>query len=817
MAVRPEEIASIIRQQIEGFEAGVVSADVGTVVEAADGIARIHGLSGALAGELLEFPHRDAQGNPIMGMALNLEEEIVGAVILGAYEAIEEGDEVRTTGRVSDVSVGEALIGRVVNALGDAIDGKGPLNTTERRPVERIAPNVVTRQSVDTPVQTGVKAIDAMIPIGRGQRELIIGDRQTGKSAIAIDTIINQKGGDLICVYVAIGQKQAKVAQVAATLEEHGALEHTVIVAANASDSAAQQYIAPYSGCAIAEYLMEQGKDTLIVYDDLSKHAWAYRQVSLLLRRPPGREAYPGDVFYLHSRLLERSAKLNAEHGGGSMTALPIIETQAGDVSAYIPTNVISITDGQIFLESDLFNAGQRPRRQRRRLRQPRRRRRPAQGHARRRRPAAPRHGAVPRPAGLRPVRHRRPGRHHPPPAGARPPPQRTPGPGRERALAPRPPGRRDLGRQQGLPGRRCREQGRRLRESLPQLPGQQPPGDRRRDRLHRRPHRRHSGPAHQGARRLQSVRALLGTPRRHRGATPRPMATIREIRRRIRSVESTAKITNALQLVAASKMRRAQQRALAARPYAERMRTVLGNLADAHVGAEGDADGASHPLMQQREIRETAVILITPDRGLAGGLISNLQRHAGEIVLSPDRVGDVSMIPIGRKGRDYYSRFDVPFRAEFTQIGDYPSLAQTRPISRVAIDDYIAGAVDQVLLVYAQFVSTANQKPITVQVLPVQPPASDAPAQEVQYIFEPSPQAVLEELLPRYVEIQVYQAILEAAASEQFARMVAMKNATDAANEMVEDLTLDYNKARQNQITAELLDIAGGVEALAG
>ena len=294
-------------------------------------------------------------------------------------------------------------------------------------------------------------------------------------------------------------------------------------------------------------------------------------------------------------------------------------------------------------------------------------------------------------------------------------------------------------------------------------------------------------------------------------------MATIREIRRRIRSVESTAKITNALQLVAASKMRRAQQRALAARPYAERMRTVLGNLADAHVGAEGDADGASHPLMQQREIRETAVILITPDRGLAGGLISNLQRHAGEIVLSPDRVGDVSMIPIGRKGRDYYSRFDVPFRAEFTQIGDYPSLAQTRPISRVAIDDYIAGAVDQVLLVYAQFVSTANQKPITVQVLPVQPPASDAPAQEVQYIFEPSPQAVLEELLPRYVEMQVYQAILEAAASEQSARMVAMKNATDAANEMVEDLTLDYNKARQNQITAELLDIAGGVEALAG
>ena len=361
MAVRPEEIASIIRQQIEGFEAGVVAADVGTVVAAADGIARIHGLAGALAGELLQFPHTDAQGNPIMGMALNLEEEIVGAIILGDYEQVEEGDEVRTTGRVADVPVGDALIGRVVNALGDAIDGRGPIRADERRPVERIAPNVVTRQSVDTPVQTGIKAVDSMIPIGRGQRELIIGDRQTGKSAIAIDTIINQKDGDLICVYVAIGQKQAKVAQVVDTFERHGAMAHTLVVAAGSSDSAAQQYIAPYAGCAMAEYFMEQGKDVLIVYDDLSKHAWAYRQVSLLLRRPPGREAYPGDVFYLHSRLLERSARLNAEHGGGSMTALPIIETQAGDVSAYIPTNVISITDGQIFLEADLFNAGQRP------------------------------------------------------------------------------------------------------------------------------------------------------------------------------------------------------------------------------------------------------------------------------------------------------------------------------------------------------------------------------------------------------------------------------------------------------------------------
>ena len=361
MAVRPEEIASIIRQQIEGFDTGAVAADTGTVVEAGDGIARIFGLAGALSGELLEFSRTDETGQPIIGMALNLEEDIVGAVVLGDYRPIEEGDEVRSTGRVAEVPVGDAMIGRVVNALGEAIDGKGPIASSQRRPIEQIAPNVVTRAGVNTPVQTGILAIDSQIPIGRGQRELIIGDRQTGKTAVAIDTIINQKGQDLLCVYVAIGQKQAKVAQVAGVLEKYGAMDHTVIVNASAAESAALQFMAPYAGVAIAEQFMAEGKDALIVYDDLSKHAWAYRQISLLLRRPPGREAYPGDVFYLHSRLLERAAKLNDAHGGGSITALPIIETQAGDVSAYIPTNVISITDGQIFLESDLFNAGQRP------------------------------------------------------------------------------------------------------------------------------------------------------------------------------------------------------------------------------------------------------------------------------------------------------------------------------------------------------------------------------------------------------------------------------------------------------------------------
>jgi F-type H+-transporting ATPase subunit alpha len=355
MATRGQDITSVIKRQIQEFGGSVTMVDVGTVVEVGDGIARIQGLSGARYTELVQFP------GDVMGIALNLEEDSVGVVIMGDDSHIKEGDEVRSTGRIVEVPVGEGLLGRVVDALGRPIDGKGAIKSEKSRAVERVAPNVVMRKSVATPVQTGIKAIDAMIPIGRGQRQLIIGDRSTGKSAIALDTIVNQKGGDLICIYVAIGQKASKVAQTVATLEAHGAMEHTIVVAANSAEPAALQYIAPYAGCAMGEEFMEQGKDALIIYDDLSKHAWAYRQISLLLRRPPGREAYPGDVFYLHSRLLERAAKLDDEFGGGSLTALPIIETQAGDVSGYIPTNVISITDGQIYLETDLFNAGIRP------------------------------------------------------------------------------------------------------------------------------------------------------------------------------------------------------------------------------------------------------------------------------------------------------------------------------------------------------------------------------------------------------------------------------------------------------------------------
>ncbi|MBU2535001.1 MAG: F0F1 ATP synthase subunit alpha [Chloroflexi bacterium] len=355
MSTKGQEIVSVLKEQIKQFGSTVAMVDVGTVIEVGDGIARIHGLTSAKYNELLEFP------NDVMGIALNLEEDSVAAIILGGYLKIKEGDEVRCTGRIAEVPVGEALIGRVVDPLGRPLDGKGLIKAERTRPVERVAPNVVLRRSVDTPVQTGIKAIDSMIPIGRGQRELIIGDRSTGKTAIAVDTIINQKDGDLTCIYVAIGQKVSKVARLVATLESHGAMEHTIVVMASASDSVALQYLAPYAGCAISEEFMEHGKDALVVYDDLTKHAWAYRQLSLLLRRPPGREAYPGDVFYLHSRLLERAAKYAPEYGGGSLTALPIIETQAGDLSAYVPTNVISITDGQMYLETDLFNAGIRP------------------------------------------------------------------------------------------------------------------------------------------------------------------------------------------------------------------------------------------------------------------------------------------------------------------------------------------------------------------------------------------------------------------------------------------------------------------------
>ena len=355
MAQSPQDIAALLRQRIQDLDPSTDAANVGTVVEAGDGIARIHGLSQALAGELVEFP------GSVLGMALNLEEDSVGAVLLGEFGHIREGDEVRATGRVAQVPVGEALLGRVVSAVGEPIDDRGPITTEEFDVIEKVAPGVTARANVDTPLQTGIRAIDSMIPIGRGQRELIIGDRQIGKTAVAIDTIINQRDTGVKCIYIAVGQKAGQVAQVRAVLEQHNSMDHTVIVAATASDPAGMQYIAPFVGCTIGEYFRDRGQDALVIYDDLTKHAWAYRQISLLLRRPPGREAYPGDIFYLHSRLLERAARMSEAEGGGSLTSLPIIETQEGDLTTYVPTNVISITDGQIYLEPSLFNAGNRP------------------------------------------------------------------------------------------------------------------------------------------------------------------------------------------------------------------------------------------------------------------------------------------------------------------------------------------------------------------------------------------------------------------------------------------------------------------------
>jgi len=355
MATTSSEITDIIRAQIKKFEGRAEAVDVGTVVEVGDGIARIQGLAGCMASELVDF------GHGVFGLAFNLEEDTVSAIVLGDYEEIKEGAEVRTTGRIIETPVGDEVVGRVVDPLGRPLDGKGAINAKGSKRMDVVAPGVIERQNVDTPVATGIKSIDAMFPIGRGQRELIIGDRQTGKTAVAIDTIINQKGKDLICIYVAIGQKESSVAKLVSTLEEHGAMDHTIVVIAGASDPATFQYLAPFAGCAMGEFFRDAGRDALIVYDDLTKHAWAYRQVSLLVRRPPGREAYPGDVFYLHSRLLERAARMNKSNGGGSLTALPIIETQSNDISAYIPTNVISITDGQLFMEADLFNAGFRP------------------------------------------------------------------------------------------------------------------------------------------------------------------------------------------------------------------------------------------------------------------------------------------------------------------------------------------------------------------------------------------------------------------------------------------------------------------------
>src|SRR5437762_753366 len=549
MADSSKEITDIIKAKIKGFKGGAESVDVGTVVEIGDGIARVYGLANCMASELLDF------GNDVFGLAFNLEEDTVSAIILGDYTGITEGGEVRTTGRIVQTPVGDALDGRVVDPLGRPLDGKGPINSKDARPVDVVAPGVIMRQNVDTPVQTGIKVIDAITPIGRGQRELIIGDRQTGKTAVAIDTIINQKGKDLTCIYVAIGQKESSVAKIVATLEEAGAMEHTIVVVAGASDPATLQYIAPFAGCAMGEFFRDAGRDALIVYDDLTKHAWAYRQVSLLVRRPPGREAYPGDVFYLHSRLLERAARMNKANGGGSLTALPVIETQSNDISAYIPTNVISITDGQLFMEPDLFNAGFRP------------------------------------------------------------------------AINP------------GLSVSRVGGDAQRKIMSRAT----------RGMKLQLQQYRELAAFTQFGASDLD--KATLQLLRRGERISEVLVATEREIKLRVRSVRNIQQVTKAQQTISASKMRRAQDAVLASRPFEQRLREVLNDLAPY-------ADPEASPLLVKRPVKRALIVLITSDRGFVGAMNTNNVRNA---LREAESLPATGWIPVGRKGIGQLRRFTQP------------------------------------------------------------------------------------------------------------------------------------------------------------
>src|SRR5438477_624748 len=680
MQIRAAEISDIIREQIKEYEKQLEVRETGMVLSCGDGIARIYGLDKAAAGELIEFPRG------IYGIVLNLEEDNVGTAILGEQQEIKEGDEVRRTGRIAEVPVGEALLGRVVNALGQPVDGKGPVKTSASRRIELKAPGIVVRQPVKEPLQTGIKAIDAMIPIGRGQRELIIGDRQTGKTAIALDTIINQRGGDVNCFYVAIGQKRSTVAQVVDKLAREGAMDYTTVVVASASEPAPLQFIAPYSGCSMGEYFRDSGRHALVIYDDLSKHATAYRQLSLLLRRPPGREAYPGDVFYLHSRLFERAAKMSDDQRGGSLTALPLIETQAGDVSAYIPTNVISITDGQIFLESDLFYSGVRP--------------------------------AV------------------------------------------------NVGISVSRVG---------------------------------------------GNAQVKAMKKVAG-PLRLELAQYRDMAAFAQFGSDLdaatkRQLDRGQRLTKAMKMVAAAKLRRAQEAAERARPYAAK-------LAEMFTAVTADVEPEAHPLLARRPEQRIDLLVLTSDRGLCGGYNANLLRFA-EGVVRERAAAETAVVVVGRKGVEYYRRRSARVVADRQGILTTAPAAMAAELAQEVTRRFVAEETDAVHLVYTRFRSALSQVPTAVPLLPVAPAATDAPA--VDYIFEPERPALLARLLPRYVEALITQALLEAIASEHGARMTAMGNATRNAGEMIDSLTLSMNRARQATITRELMEIVSGAEALKG
>ena len=769
-----------------------------------------------MAMEMLELPH------DVIGLALNLEEDNVGAVLLGEDTLIKEGDLVKRTGRVLQVPVGEAMIGRVVDPLGRPLDDKGPIETELFRPVEFKAPGVVERQGVKEPLQTGIKAIDSMIPIGRGQRELIIGDRQTGKTSLIVDTIINQKGLDEICVYVAIGQKASTVMQVVQKLEEYGAMEYTIVVAATASASAPLKYLAPYAGCAMGEYFLYSGRHAVCFYDDLSKQADAYRQMSLLLRRPPGREAFPGDVFYLHSRLLERAVKLNDELGGGSLTALPVIETQAGDVSAYIPTNVISITDGQIFLTSELFYSGIRPainvgisvsrvggkaqvkamRQVAGRLKLDLAQYRELQAFAQfgsdldevTKRTLA---------RGERMVQLLNQGRFDPMPV--------------EEQVAVIFAG--NQGFLDDLDVHRVRSFGEGLRDYLRSQAA-------RRARRHPRQGRGHRGDRGQAPRRRRRLPQLVRrrpeacrprrprSRRRSRRRRRRPdVASLRDIRRRIASVQNTRKITKAMEMVAAAKLRRNQARIEALRPYAGDMIEMMIDL------ATYSEDARQYALLQEREVHTVAVVAMTGDRGLAGAFNANVVRKAMAIERDLREQGvETRVLAVGRKGIGTLKFRGCRLEKSWQGLSDRPQYTDAKAIAAELIEMYVSGQVDRVRLVYNHFTSPIEQTLMDDVILPVPKEAvtdggDDRPP--VSYIYEPAPEDILEGLLPAYVEIAVYRALLESSASEQGARMSAMRNASDSAEEMIDGLTLALNRARQAAITQEILEVVAGAEAL--
>ena len=794
--IRADEITSILRQEIENYERAIDVSEIGAVISVGDGIARIHGLEKVMAGELIEFPH------DVAGIAMNLEEDQVGSVLLGDYTEIKEGDEVRRTGRIMSVPVGDALIGRVVDALGRPIDGKGPILTTEFNPIERLAPGVVARRPVKEPMQTGIKAIDAMIPIGRGQRELVIGDRQTGKTAIALDTIINQKGGDVICIYVAIGQKRSTVAQVVKTLEDHGAMEYSIVVCASASDPAPMQYIAPFSGCSMGEYFRDRKRHALCIYDDLSKHAASYREISLLLRRPPGREAYPGDVFYLHSRLLERAAKLNDENGGGSLTALPFIETQAGDVSAYIPTNVISITDGQIYLEADLFNSNVRPainvgisvsrvggNAQTKAMKQIAGRLRLDLAQYRELAAFAQFGSDLDKASlaqlnrGKHMVEILKQGQYQPLPV--------------ERQIAIIFAGTN--GYLDDLPIEQCAKF---------------------EEELYRFVDNTHRGLWEE----IRTKKVLDDAPARHvegchrgiqgplyGGPSPRyrHMPSLIDIRRRIRSVKNTQQITKAMKMVSAAKLRRAQDRVIAARPYAALLRKVLTDVAAA-AAAEAEDQAGENPLLAQRAERRVLLVLITGDKGLAGAFNTNLIKGAQRF-MAEHAGAAVTLELIGRKGRDFFRKRGAAIAGEHIGLAAKAAYSDTAAIARKAIEMFGNGETDAVYLLYNEFKSVVSQKLTLARVLPLEMPEQSAP---VDYILEQPAAEILNALLPKCVEMEFYRALLESAAAEHAARMTAMEAATSNAADMIDRLTLFMNRVRQASITKEIIEVVSGAAA---